>query len=179
MIRTLRAFFLRCLLREKILLLVFVLIAVLLWLSSFSARAGRFWAQQRATTSSLHQQNQLLAQHDAIEAAAQKAAALLDPTKTRNGNRLVAEVQQLANDAGLHNFQSNGAPTTKTSGQVSIHTLDFQISRITAADWPALNNFYLALSARSPYIGIVKFALNSNGVQHTLALTVSSVEIAH
>jgi hypothetical protein len=179
MIRTLRALFLRCLLREKLLLMVFALMGVLMWLSSFSTRVGRFWREQRATTSMLSQQNQLLAERDTIEAAAQKAAAQLDATKTLNGNRLVAAVQQLANDAGLKNFQSRGAPTTKTIGKFSIHTLDVQIGRIAGTDWTALNNFYLALGARSPYIGIAKFALNANGPQHTLALTVSSIEIAH
>ena len=179
MIRTLRVLFLRCLLREKLLLLAFALMGVLMWLSSFSARVGKFWREQRSTTTMLSQQNQLLAQRDTIETAAQKAAGQLDATKTLNGNRLVAAVQQLANDAGLRTFQSNGAPVTKTIGKFSIHTLDFQIGRISATDWPALNNFYQALGARSPYIGIVKFALNANGPQHTLALTVSSIEIAH
>lgn len=179
MIRTLRALFLRCLLREKVLLLAFVLLGVVLWLSSLGGRVGRFWREQRSTTTMLTQQNLLLSQRETIEADAQKAAAQLDASKTLDGNRLVAAVQQLAGDAGLRNFQSRGAPTKKTIGKFSIHTLDFQISRIAATDWTALNSFYQALGARSPYIGIDKFALNANGVQHTLALTVSSVEISH
>jgi len=49
MIRTLRALFLRCLLREKLLVVVFLAIAVLLWLSGFSKRAGQFFRDKDRT----------------------------------------------------------------------------------------------------------------------------------
>ena len=178
MIRTLRALFLRCLLREKLLLLAFALLGVLLWLSGLGGRAGRFWREQRATTTTLADQAMCLANSAAIETAAQKAAAKLDASKTLNETRLVTTVSQLATEAGLRNFQSRGTPSTTSSGKFSIHTLDCTISRVSGADWPLLTKFYQALQARAPYIGIEKFTLTVAGGQHTLSLTVSSVEIA-
>ena len=178
MIRTLRALFLRCQLREKLLLLAFALMGVLLWLSGFSRRGSQFWREERLTTGALKTQAGWLGQSGSIEAAAHKAAAQLDDTKTLNATRLSTTLQQLASDAGLRNYAA-GAAVTKTSGKISIHTLDCTISRIGEAEWPMLNKFYEALQARAPYIGIEKFSLGLNGVQHTLALTVSSIEIAH
>jgi len=175
MIRTLRALFLRCQLREKLLLLAFALMGVVLWLSGYSSRAGKFWAEKRATTKTLGYQAQLIDQSPAIEAAAQKAAAQLDPTKTLNENRLATTVQQLASEAGLRDGRST-PPATTTSGNISIHTLDYSVSR---ANWDPLIKFYQAIQARSPYIGIVKFSLNATGGQHNLSLTVSSIEVAH
>ena len=175
MIRTLRALFLRCQLREKLLLLAFVLIGALVWLSGFTARAGRFWREKRSTTTTLNYQAQLLAQGSTIEAAAQKAAAQLDATKTLNENRLATTIQQLASESGLADGRST-TPKTTTSGNISIHTLDYTVGR---ADWASLVKFYQAIQERSPYIGIVRFTLQVTGVQHSLALTVSSIEVVH
>lgn len=178
MIRTLRALFLRCQLREKLLLLAFALMGVVLWLSSYSRRGGQFWREERATSATLKTQAGWLAQGASIEAAAHTAAARLDDTKTLNAIRLSTTVQQLASEAGLRNYMA-GATVTKTSGKISIHTLDCTIRQIGENDWLTLNKFYESLQARAPYIGIEKFSLVVSGVQHTLSLTVSSIEIAH
>ncbi len=176
MIRTLRAFFLGRLLREKLLLVAFALLGVLMWLSGYSKRFGAFWREQRSTTVALADQQRWLDNRKALEAAAQKAAGRLDAAKTLDGTRLLAAVVSLAAEAGLRNTAS-GTQTDQSNGEVAIHTLPYTINR---ADWDSLKKFYLALSARSPYIGIEKFALNSdrnNPAQLTLQLTVTSVEI--
>lgn len=175
MIRTLRALFLRCQLREKLLVLAFALMGVLLWLSGFSSRAGKFWAEKRSTTTTLGYQAQLLGQSAAIEAAAQKAAEQLDAAKTLNENRLATTIQQLASEAGLRDGHST-PPTTTTSGKIAIHTLDYIVNR---ASWDTLLKFYQAIQAKSPYIGIVKFSLNATNGQHNLSVTVSSIEVSH
>lgn len=176
MIRTLRAFFLGRLLREKLLLVVFALLGVLMWLSGYSKRLGAFWREQRSTTVALTDQQRWLDNRKALEEAAQKAAGRLDASKTLDGVRLVAAVGALASEAGLRNTSSGGA-TDQSNGEVAIHTLPYTINR---ADWDSLKKFYIALSARSPYIGIEKFTLNAdraNPAQLNLALTVTSVEI--
>lgn len=176
MIRTLRAFFLGRLLREKLLLVVFALLGVLMWLSGYGKRFGAFWREQRSTTVALADQQRWLDNRKALEDAAQKAASRLDAAKTLDGTRLLAAVNALAAEAGLHNTSGSGA-TDQSNGQVSIHTLPYTINR---ADWDSLKKFYIALSARSPYIGIEKFALTAdraNPAQLNLALTVTSVEI--
>lgn len=177
MIRALRAFFLGRLLREKLLLVVFALLGVIMWLSGYSKRFSAFWRAQHSTTVALADQQRWLDNRKVLEEAAAKAAGRLDAAKTLDGTRLLAAVVAMANEAGLRNTAS-GSQTDQSNGQISIHTLPFTINR---ADWESLKKFYLALSARSPYIGIEKFAMNAdrnNPSQLNLQLTLTSVEIA-
>ncbi|MBI5769870.1 MAG: hypothetical protein HZA93_18995 [Verrucomicrobia bacterium] len=175
MIRTIRALFLGRLLREKLLLVAFAAIGALWWLSAFSSRLGAFNLQQRRTTLSLKEQQQWLDNRKAIETSAEKAAAKLEAAKTLDGSRLLATVNTIAREAGLKNT-SSGSPNAQSSGQFSIHTLDYTVIR---ADWESLTKFYAALQQRSPYIGIehVQITADPTGTQLTLALRVSSVEI--
>ncbi|MSU65464.1 MAG: hypothetical protein EXS38_05025 [Opitutus sp.] len=177
MLRTLRIFFLGRLLREKLLLLAFVSLGMLWWLSSFTTHAGRFWREQRSTTAALKEQQQWLNNRGSIDAAVQKAAGRLVAANTLDGTRLATEVSSLASASGLRN--AGGEPPTKNSnGQFSVHTLNYTIRN---ADFLALLKFYVALRDRSPYIGIDQFSLTANPAnpaQLSLSLRVSSVEIA-
>ena len=183
MIRTLRALFLGCQLREKLLVVTFLAIAVLLWLSGFSKRTSAFWRESHRTTIDLADQARWIANSTAIEAAGQKAAARLDAAKTLDGVRLTAEVQKMAADAGLRNTQSAAPSNPPGNGQFSIHTLDYGVSLRDpdpSKNWDSLTKFYRALQQRSPYIGIEQFALSpdaANRAQLSLRLRVSSVEI--
>ena len=177
MIRTLRAYFLSRLLREKILLLSFILIGTLWWLSSVGTRAARFWRDQRATTNELAVQQQWLNNHTAIEEAAKKAASRLDSAQTLDRTRLNAAVNQAASEAGLKNGGASNF-TSETAGQFTIHSLQYQVQ---GADYDNLQNFYLKLNQRAPYIGIESFVLyptNQNDLsKYSLVLRISSVEI--
>lgn len=179
MIRSLRAFFLSRALREKLLLLAFIAIGLLWWLSSFGDRAAAFWRQQRATGSSLTEQAEWIRNKSNIEQNASTAAAKLDPTKTLNANQLATTLQQLANDAGIRNHGLNGSPTTSRSadGQFAIHTVNYTIR---GAEWAAIYKFYQDLQQRAPYIAVDLFnlmAAPSNPAQLTLGLRAESVEI--
>ena len=177
MIRTIRAYFLSRLLREKLLLLSFILIGTLWWLSSFGTRAARFWREQRTTTSELAVQQQWLNNRTAIEQAAKKAASRLESAQTLDRTRLNAKVNQAASEAGLKNGGTSVFPS-ETNGQFTIHSLQYQVS---GADYDNLQNFYLKLNQQAPYIGIESFALsptNQNDLtKYTLIVRVSSVEI--
>lgn len=175
MIRALRAFFLSRLLREKLLLLAFVGLGMLWWLSAFATRAARFSREQRTTTLALAIQQQWLNNRGAIEATAEKAASRLDPALTRNSTRLFTEISNLANAAGFRNAVINPQPPA-TIGQFSIHTLNFTVNNV---DWEALRKFYQGLQSKAPYIGIDQFSLNNPGNgTHTLGMRISSVEIS-
>lgn len=177
MIRALRAYFLSRLLREKVLLLGFILIGTLWWMSAFAGRASRFWRDQRSATATLAEQQQWLNNRVKIEEAARKAAAQLDPSKTLDGTRLVSAVNQAAYEAGLRNNYSANPATHETNGQFTVHTADYTV---TNADYEMLARFYLNLHQRAPYIGIERFALSSrpnDASKLTLNLRVSSVEI--
>lgn len=175
MIRTLRALFLARLLREKLLLVAFAVLGVVMWFSGFSTRVGTFWREQRSTTVSLAEQKQWLANRTAIDASAQKAAARLDAAQTLDATRLYAEVDKLARAAGV--TPGLGEQRDVTGDQFSVHSLQVTINKV---DWEALKKFYLNLQARSPYISIEQFTLNAPpaGSPLSAVLRVSSVEVA-
>jgi hypothetical protein len=178
MIRTLRSYFLTRLLREKILLLGFILIGVLWWGSAFSTRAAGFWREQRTTTATLAEQQVWLDNRVVIENAARKAASQLEASKTLDRTRLLSAVNQAAYEAGLrNNYSGNPAASQDASGQFTVHSIDFAVNN---ADYETLEKFYLNLHQRAPYIGIERFTLSANRNDQsklTLNLQVSSVEL--
>lgn len=177
MIRTLRAFFLSRALREKLLLVAFIGLGVLWWLSAFTTRASTFWRAQRATTAQLNDQNTWIRNRTQIEDSAQRAAAQLEASKTLNANQLVATVRQVADESGLKNITSSGTPVTTPGTQFALHAASFVIRN---AEWEAVRNFYGALQRHAPYIAVDQFNLQStqsNQAQLTLGLRVESVEI--
>jgi hypothetical protein len=177
MIRNLRAFFLSCLLREKVLMTAFVVMAAAVWMFSVTGRVSRFARATRVTTLSLEEQQLYLTNRSSIEAHAQAAAGKLDAVRTLDATRLLAEVSAIASDADLRNTTS-GAPKDVSSGQFSVHTLEFNVTKV---DWATLKQFYLALSKRSPYIGIEQFSMQADKANPTLlnaSFQISSVEIA-
>lgn len=179
MIGAIRALFLRRALREKVLVVAFAAIGMLIWASNFGDRSGRFWRQQRTTTVALAEQEQYLRDRPRIEEAARKAAAQLEPAKTLDGTRLFTTIQQLASEAGLgRNLREDPPSPPETNGQLAVNNLRFQI---TNAEWEPLKKFYFALHQRSPYIALVQAQLvpnRANPGQVTMVAIVSSVEVA-
>jgi hypothetical protein len=173
--RALKIYFLRRSLREQVALVLFIVLAAAMWLSNFGRRAGRFWTEQHNTTSELAVQKQWLANRAAIEVGAQAAVQNLDPSRTLDDTRLVAELSALA---GEYNLKfTNDTPRTLRSAQFAVHTVQFTLPR---ADWDVLKRFYLALAKRSPYIGIEQVALAADRANPSLlnaTLRVSSVEV--
>ncbi len=173
--RTLKAFFLGRLLREKLLLVAIAALVAVTLLSSFSKRAAAFWRQQRATTLTLAEQQAYLANRGTIEAGAQQAVKNLDPARTLDDTRLVGELNALARSQGLR--FTNETPQTIRTGQFAVHTVQFNLQK---SDWEALKRFYLELTKRSPYVGIEQFTLQAdraNPAQLNASLRVSSVEL--
>lgn len=173
--KPLRAFFLGRLFREKLLLVAIALLVAVTMLSAFSRRAAAFWRTERATTLTLAEQQQWLQNRAAIEAGAQQAVKNLDPARTLDDTRLVGELNALARSQGLR--FTNDTPQTERSGQFAVHTVQFNLQK---CDWESLKRFYLALTQRSPYVGIEQFSLQADRAspaQLNASLRVSSVEI--
>jgi type II secretory pathway component PulM len=176
-IRSLRAFFLGRLLREKILLVALALGIAVVWFSSWSGRVGRFWTEQRHTGSELKTQALWLANRGAVERSAASAAGQLVPSETLNANRLNAAVNGLASDAGLTGFHLDD-PTDVSNGQFAVHTIPFTCNKVS---WEALKTFYLHLSHRAPYLTIESMSVVRENSDHNLldiSLKISSVEVA-
>jgi hypothetical protein len=177
MIKNLRAFFLARHLREKLLLFAFALAAAAIWLSSLSGRAGRFIRGVRTTTDTLAEQATWLSNRALVDKAAADAASRLEPARTLDTTRLIAEVSAIASEAGLTNTTS-GDPNDLRSGQFAVHTLRFNVSKV---DWASLKAFYVALGKRSPYIGIEQCTIQvdrANPAQLTASFQISSVEVS-
>jgi hypothetical protein len=173
--RALKAFFLSRLLREKLMLVVFVALGAAMWLTSYSSRLSRTWVEVRTTNNEIAEQTQWLESRETIEAAAVEAVKNLDPAQTLDDTRLVGELSALAREYNLK--FGNDTPQTERSAQFAVHTVQVTLPR---ADWVVLQNFYYALSRRSPYIGITRFNLSADRTNAALlnaSLTVSSVEI--
>jgi hypothetical protein len=179
MIRTLRAYFLSRLLREKLLLLGFLGVAVILWASAFASRGGAFWRAQHNTSVALADQERWLARKDLIKTATERAVSQMDPNKTLDPANLSVVVSQLATEAGIKNIQRLGSGAAMSSGQFSINTLRLQIQN---AEWRDFANFYQKLQERSPYVAITEITMRpvrGNPAQITAAMVVASFEIRH
>ena len=169
-----KAFFLTRQFREKLLLVGLILMAAATWLSSASHRTARFWREFHATSVLLDGQNELIAQRSLIEAEAKAAIEHLEPSKTFDGVRLQAEVDAIARRTGVVNYAADNVQTERVS-QFSMNSMQLTIRN---ADYATLVKFYIELSKQAPYIGIEQFRLSASNFKHSVAMRVSSVEIA-
>ncbi len=174
----LRIFFLTRALREKLLLVGFVVALFAIWFSSVNKRAWRFRSAVQSTSIDLADQKMWLSNRQAIEDSARRSAANLDPARTLNGTRLLAAVTEIAAQTNLKNWNSNDT-REEGNGQFMVHTLQFYVTKV---DWETLRRFYLALQQRSPYIAIAQFSLNSASPGARVdslnaTLRISSVEV--
>lgn len=176
MIAALRIYFLTRRLREKLLLLAFLLIGVLWWLSAFGGRAGAFWREQRSTSVTLAEQKLWLDRREVIQKGVLAAAAQLDSAKTLDRARLLDAINQAAHDANIRSGTRSSAATSEPSNQFTVHSVDYQV---TGADFVALQQFYLNLQKRAPYVGIERFTLGAGrgDGRLTLSLRVTAVEL--
>ena len=177
MIKACKAFFLGRLLREKILMVAFIVLGAAIWLSAFGDRAGRFWREHKAIKATLASQQQWLDSREMIDARSREAIAKLDPARTLNDTRLLGEINAIANGVGLRsNVATNEARTERTS-QFAVNSLHVTV---TKASYETLRNLYFELQKRSPYIGLEEFSLQVDPANRKLlnaSLRVSSVEI--
>jgi hypothetical protein len=177
MIKSLKAFFLGRLLREKLLLVVFILIGAAMWLSGFSNRVGIFWRQQKVVSNQLKDQALWLQQRTQIDASAQQAVAKLDPGRTLNATALLSQITAMAADLGLRNNVNITDMPPERTPQFAVNSLQVSIAK---ADFATVVKLYLELQKRSPYIGLDEFVMNVDASNRNLVgarFHVSSVEV--
>jgi len=170
-----KAFFLSRLMREKALLLAFVGLGAVIWLANYSGRAAAFWREFSGTSKTLRSQRDDLASGPAIEAAAKKAVAQLDPTKTFNATSLLATITNLSKEAHLDGRSDD--QNDDSGPQFTMHTLRFSV---TKAQWADLEDFYLKIQQRSPYIVLEQCTLQTdraNPSQLSAVFKLRSIEV--
>jgi hypothetical protein len=174
--KTFKIFFLSRLMREKALLLAFVGLGAVIWLSSFSGRAGAFWKEFSRTGDTLEKQREILASGPAIEAAAKKAIAQLDPKKTLNATNLLATITNLAKETRLDTGRSEDQ-SDDPSPQFIMHNLRFSANK---APWADLAAFYLKIQQLSPYIVLEQCTVQAdraNPNQLSVVFKLRSIEV--
>lgn len=177
--KAIKAYFITRLLREKILLMAFALILVGVWGSSFMTRGGVALRDVRAVSTDLSDQNLWLARKQNIENAARQAIGRLEPGRTLDSTKLLAEVNKIATETGL--TSNTTVEDTKSeqepSGQFTVHSLRFTVRK---ADYGTLVKFYSELQKRTPYIGLEQFTIQAdrtNPAQLSAVLKLTSVEV--
>lgn len=157
--------------REQGLLLAFAALLAGAWLLGAIGRArvaGENWRQIRVENTA---QQLWFDQEAAIMARAAKAVQQLDPAKTLNGPGLVAELNTMANAAGL-SAEVSGL-RTETADRFAFHAVQVSFRRVELG---ALVRFYTELVQRSPYLGIEQFSLQvDRGTPGQLNVTVRVV----
>ncbi len=160
--------------REKVLLVAFVLIGAAIWLSASTDHIKASNSTLRAAGTDIAAQQIWLDNRQAIEAAAAVAVQNLDPSRTYDATALVAEVMALANQAGLS--VNTDPPRTQRTSQFAFHTLQVTSRR---ADFAAVVRFYTSLAERAPYLGLEQLTLRSEGSTGMLNVNmqIASVEL--
>lgn len=153
-----KTFFLSRALREKVLMLLFAALALMIWVSRGLNRGQNLWDDVRDVRTDLATQRLWLKNAPAIAAKAAAATRSLDPARTLSATKLLGELSELAVQAGLKAEISGGQRTERTD-QFAFHTVQLNFRK---ADLGALVNFYRELSKRSPYIGIETFSLEAD-----------------
>ncbi len=148
-----RAFLVRSL-REKALVVAFVVMASLAWLISTLGRSRVLVQEWRSVVVAGTEQQMWLANKAQIEAQAARSTGQLDAARTLNGARLIGELNALAGQAGLAP-EVSGQRTERTT-QFAFHTAQVSFRR---ADLASLVRFYEEISQRSPYIGLEQVSL--------------------
>ena len=176
--KRLRHFFFSRHLREKILLLAFIVLGVGIWLSGLSKRAALRIREVKATSMELDMQNGWLVKRGEIEAGAKAALESWDPTRTFNAVRLNAELSNIAAKVGIKkDYSINAVPSTRSGEFGAFHSVRFIARR---ADYRMLESFCQEVIKRAPYIALesVTLAANrSNPSQLDANFLVSSVEL--
>jgi hypothetical protein len=153
-----KAFFLSRAMREKVLLLLFAALALMIWAGRAVSRAQAVWEGAREARTEVATQRLWLANAPAIAAKAAAAKGRLDPARTLSATKLLGELSELAVQAGLK-AEINGGQRTEQTDQFAFHTVQLNFRR---ADLGSLVSFYKELAKRSPYIGIENFSLEAD-----------------
>jgi hypothetical protein len=173
--KALKAFFLSRILTEKILLTGFLLIVALWGFSHVLRDMGRFLVDFRSTTMILKAQRTSLDGRAETEAKVKKALSQLEPSRTLSSARLQGDLSTLA--TGLPST-SIEAPRDEPAEEFIKHSVQFSVRKV---DWSTLQQFYVALSKRAPYINIEQCSISADRVTPTqlnATMLISSVEIA-
>ncbi len=150
-----KAFFSGRSLRERVLLLVFALIALAWWAPVALGRLGALRSDLKEFFVERETQQIVLSHRTEIEARAATAGRMLDPAKTLDASQAFAELNRMT--TGLS--ADLGGQRTESAEQFALHNIQVSIRR---ADIKGLYGFYEQISARAPYLGIEQCVISAD-----------------
>jgi hypothetical protein len=146
-------------LREKFLMLGFVLILLVIWTQSFLNRSGQ-WNDQRAIASiELLTQQQWLDRETQYAEQLAKALEKVDPSKTFSAAQLSGKVDALIREIKLESNADIDPVQTRNGEIFNDHTMRLRLKGISLAQFIVLNNI---LKKNSPYIEAKSIRITKN-----------------
>lgn len=142
-----RKFYNARLLRERLLLLVFLGIGVIWWGSDLVGRTRQNVRAWQSVAEDGKIQLMWLERGASVGERTALVAKQLDAARTMNAAQAYAEVSRLAQGLPLE----MGAQRTERTDSFSLHSLQVTFRRV---DMASLLRFYEGVSARAPYLGI-------------------------
>jgi hypothetical protein len=151
-----KSLFLRRNFREKVLVLLMLVVALVIWASIFAERFGAVMDERERLNRAHAELKVYLDNRDIIRERAQEGIQKLDPRRTLDNTALFREIAALARKHGLNPAVD---PARTEPGEVfSYHTVSLSVSE---ADLAALVSFTSELQGRAPYMALEQVALTS------------------
>ncbi|MEX2382797.1 MAG: hypothetical protein WD490_10465 [Opitutales bacterium] len=163
-------------LRERIFLLLFIAVGVLLWSLSYKGRLDAASSAYNTNAALLELQQVLLDNEPDIRARMEAGISNLHPDEILNRTRLVTEIENVARSHQL--TPRIPTPTSEEGDVFNFHTATVDVQRATLG---ALIAFTEDVQARAPHMGINEIVLTADRNNPTLLdarFRISSVELA-
>ena len=145
--------------REKLLLLVFVAVMLLLWSGSLMGRLSTLRADLRQAGTDLSTQEEWLSRADEYSQGLQQALERVDPSKTYSAAQLSGRVDAMLRQVNLAGAADIDPVRTRTGEIFNDHDLRVRLNRISIAD---LIEFNKLLGSETPYINLETVRLSAN-----------------
>lgn len=133
--------------REQVLVMLLVVMAGAIWLSSALGRIRSTASAWNSAHQDLKSQQLWLNRRSEIDARTEAAVKSLDPSKTLDPTRLVSQISALASAAGIS--PSTEPPRTTHANNLAVHTVQVTCRRAKLA---SVVKFYEGISTRAPYL---------------------------
>lgn len=160
--------------REKVLVLLMLVVGLVIWVSFFGERAQALLAERGRLNRLQAEMNVYLENQDLIRQRAEEGIASLEPSRTLDATRLLVEVAEIADTHGL--IPSVDSPRTDPGDVFSYHTV---VLTVQNANLETLIDFTGALQARAPYVALEQVVVTAKTDPQYLdaRYRISSVEL--
>jgi|TARA_B110000438_G_scaffold238047_1_gene235681 hypothetical protein len=143
--------------RERLLLIAFITVVLLWWLSSLIKTGGQQWSAYSSSRRYFNTQTSAIERASFVESQLKQALSRLDSNRTYSDTQLFGKLDNIARSFDLDFDVSQ--PTSENSGIYATHTIRV---RIDDSNLEQLVRFNQGVQAEAPYIAIAEFKLSAN-----------------